>query len=239
MKPAPVRVWHTVPMTVCDTLFKALARPVPSAPSRPLRRSLHRQSAWLRRRDRAIFLSHIGHPGGGWGAKSDEDGMNATVCAQRRRHPQLAGGSDRSQESRSSSSSAPCARTPAAPASIAAAWASRSRPTCASRRRSTRAWSGRFARPGGCTAARKSLANRVSIVRDDGTVKRFPTGKFNPTELAEGDGFSGRDRRRRRILESARARAGEGAGRCALRLCIAGSGPARLWRGDSPAGAAL
>ena len=43
--------------------------------------------------------------------------------------------------------------------------------------------------PWGLHGGKESLANRVSIVRHDGTVKRFPTGKFNPTELAEGDGF--------------------------------------------------
>jgi N-methylhydantoinase B len=43
--------------------------------------------------------------------------------------------------------------------------------------------------PWGLHGGKEALANRVSIIRDDGTVKRFATGKFNPTELAEGDGF--------------------------------------------------
>ena len=43
--------------------------------------------------------------------------------------------------------------------------------------------------PWGLHGGKESLANRVSIVQRDGTIKRFSTGKFNPTELAEGDGF--------------------------------------------------
>jgi N-methylhydantoinase B len=61
-KPAPMRRWMAYPMTVVDTIFKALA---PACP------------------DRVIAGHHAdlaGLVGGGWGAKSDEDGMSATVC---------------------------------------------------------------------------------------------------------------------------------------------------------------
>ena len=81
VKPAPVRVWMTVPMTVCDTIFRALA---PACPERTIAGHYadlctvnpHGFDASTGR----FFWSHIGHPGGGWGAKHDEDGMSATVC---------------------------------------------------------------------------------------------------------------------------------------------------------------
>ena len=33
------------------------------------------------------------------------------------------------------------------------------------------------------------MANRISILRNDGVTQRFPTGKIKPTDLAEGEGF--------------------------------------------------
>ena len=71
VKPAPVRVWMTVPMTVCDTLFRALA---PACPERTIAGHYadlctvnpHGFDAETGK----FFWSHIGHPGGGWGAKS-------------------------------------------------------------------------------------------------------------------------------------------------------------------------
>jgi N-methylhydantoinase B len=34
------------------------------------------------------------------------------------------------------------------------------------------------------------MANRIFITREDGKVKRFQTGKINPTEIDKGDGFT-------------------------------------------------
>src|SRR5262249_7262650 len=81
VKPAPVRVWMTVPMTVSDTLFKALAQ---ACPERTI--AAHYADLCIVNpqgfdaETGRYFWSHIGHPGGGWGAKSDQDGMNATVA---------------------------------------------------------------------------------------------------------------------------------------------------------------
>ncbi|HLF76346.1 MAG TPA: hydantoinase B/oxoprolinase family protein [Dehalococcoidia bacterium] len=61
-KPAAMYRWMAYPMTVVDTIFKALA---PACPER-------------------VIAGHhadlAGLAGGGWGAKFDEDGMSATVC---------------------------------------------------------------------------------------------------------------------------------------------------------------
>ena len=62
VKPAAMYRWMAYPMTVVDTIFKALA---PACPER-------------------VIAGHhadlAGLAGGGWGAKHGEDGMSATVC---------------------------------------------------------------------------------------------------------------------------------------------------------------
>src|SRR6185312_7637614 len=66
-KPAPVRQWMTVPMTVVDTIFKALAQAVPE-------RSIAGHYADLcvslltgvDKRTGRFFINGAGHPGGGW-----------------------------------------------------------------------------------------------------------------------------------------------------------------------------
>ena len=82
VRPAPMRLWMTFPMTVVDTVFKALA---PAIPDRVIaghhadllhRAVLRHQSAGPRNSSSPAW----GPLGGGWGAKHNEDGMSATVC---------------------------------------------------------------------------------------------------------------------------------------------------------------
>ncbi len=189
MKPAPVRVWHTVPMTVCDTLFKALAEACPERTIAAHYADLcivnpHGFDAETGR----FFFAHIGHPGGGWGAKSDEDGMNATVAlndgdthnspveATEAKSPILI-------EQRALRQDSGGAGKYRGGLGVAQQTHVRNQASIYSRMERT------ICAPWGLHGGKAALANRVSIVRQDGTVKRFPTGKFNPTELAEGDGF--------------------------------------------------
>ena len=80
-KPAAMRWWMTYPMTIVDTIFKALAPAVPQKIIAGHHADLvvavihghHRSSGQL-------FLYLGGLIGGGWGAKLDEDGINATIC---------------------------------------------------------------------------------------------------------------------------------------------------------------
>ncbi len=189
-KPAPVRVWMTVPMTVSDTIFRALA---PACPDRTIAGHYadlctvnpHGFNAETGR----FFWSHIGHPGGGWGAKHDEDGMSATVClndgdthnspveATEAKNPiiieqralrvdsagagKFRGGLGVTQELRMRR-----------PATI---HAHVERTICA---------------PWGLHGGKDALANQIYIVRRDGKAERFATGKINPTEIAAGDGSS-------------------------------------------------
>ncbi|MGE0314788.1 MAG: hydantoinase B/oxoprolinase family protein [Lautropia sp.] len=80
-RPAPMRWWMTYPMTIVDTIFKALA---PAIPTRVI--AGHHADlviAMINGRqpvDGRLYLYLGGLIGGGWGAKFGEDGMSATVA---------------------------------------------------------------------------------------------------------------------------------------------------------------
>jgi len=80
-RPFPMRVWMTFPMTVIDTIFKALA---PAIPDRAIA-GHHADLVFpnihgISPEDGRLFIVGIGPLGGGWGAKSREDGVSVTVC---------------------------------------------------------------------------------------------------------------------------------------------------------------
>jgi N-methylhydantoinase B len=79
--PAPYRVWMTYPMTVVDTIFKALA---PAIPGRVIAGHhadlLTANINGIHPRDGRLWIYLGGLIGGGWGAKCDEDGVSATIC---------------------------------------------------------------------------------------------------------------------------------------------------------------
>ena len=188
-KPAAVRVWMTIPMTVCDTLFKALA---PACPQRTI--AAHYADLCTVNphgfdpQTGRYFWAHIGHPGGGWGAKADQDGMNATVClndgdthnspveATEAKSPiivehrvlrQDSGGAGKYRGGLGVAHQI-CLRRPAT------IHAHMERTICA---------------PWGLHGGKDALPNRISLVRRDGAIQRFPTGKIKPTDLDEGEGF--------------------------------------------------
>ena len=80
-RPAPMRWWMTFPMTIVDTVFRALA---PAIPDRVIAghhadlmvASFHGVDPKTSR----FFIGGFGPLGGGWGAKRTEDGVSATVC---------------------------------------------------------------------------------------------------------------------------------------------------------------
>jgi N-methylhydantoinase B len=189
-KPAPVRTWMTVPMTVSDTIFKALA----SAGVDNILAGHHADLAAPRvfgidpKTGRASHFPPM-LSGGGWGALSDADGQNATFCindgdthntpveAGEGRAPifvsyrklrqdsggpgKLRGGLGVAQEVRL-----------LAPGNVLSAM---ERTLCP---------------PWGLHGGQAALANRFSVVRRDGTVERFATGKTpGHVVLEAGDGF--------------------------------------------------
>ena len=79
--PAPMRVWMTYPMTVVDTIFKALAPAIPDTVIAGHHADLIIANVnGIHPRDGRLWIYLGGLIGGGWGAKSDEDGVNVVVC---------------------------------------------------------------------------------------------------------------------------------------------------------------
>jgi N-methylhydantoinase B len=82
VKPAAMRWWMTFPMTVVDTVFKAMAKAIPD-------RTIAAHHADLvialvhgiAPKDGRFFIALVGPTGGGWGAKLNEDGMSGVVCS--------------------------------------------------------------------------------------------------------------------------------------------------------------
>jgi N-methylhydantoinase B len=80
-RPAPMRWWMTFPMTIVDTVFKALA---PAIPDRVIAGHhadlLVAQFHGINPSNAEFFIGNFGPLGGGWGAKRSEDGVSGTVC---------------------------------------------------------------------------------------------------------------------------------------------------------------
>jgi N-methylhydantoinase B len=81
VKPAPMRWWMTFPMTIVDTVFKALT---PAIPERTI--AGHHADLvcgmlnGINPMTNEFYIAFIGPTGGGWGAKQSQDGVSATVC---------------------------------------------------------------------------------------------------------------------------------------------------------------
>ena len=81
VRPAPMRVWMTIPMTVIDTIFKALAPVIPDHVIAGHHADLGMAMFHgLDTKEKRLFIGSSGPLGGGWGAKQNEDGVSATVC---------------------------------------------------------------------------------------------------------------------------------------------------------------
>ncbi len=81
VKPAAMRWWMTFPMTIVDTIFKALEKAVPDRTIAGHHADLVvAQVHGIHPASGQFYIGNFGPLGGGWGAKSSEDGMSATVC---------------------------------------------------------------------------------------------------------------------------------------------------------------
>ena len=81
VRPAPMRWWMTFPMTVVDTVFKALAPAIPDRVIAGHHADLILATLFgISPRDRRLVIASISHVGGGWGAKMTEDGINCTIA---------------------------------------------------------------------------------------------------------------------------------------------------------------
>jgi len=81
VRPAPMRWWMTYPMTIVDTIFKALAPAIPDRVIAGHHADLLASSFHgINERTSEFFIGSFGPLGGGWGAKMSEDGVSGTVC---------------------------------------------------------------------------------------------------------------------------------------------------------------
>ena len=81
VRPAPMRWWMTYPMTIVDTIFKALAPAIPDRVIAGHHADLLASSFHgINPRKSELFIGSFGPLGGGWGAKMSEDGVSGTVC---------------------------------------------------------------------------------------------------------------------------------------------------------------
>ena len=81
VRPSPMRWWMTFPMTIVDTIFKALANAIPDRVIAAHHADL--MSCMINGRmpgSGRIFLVSGGLIGGGWGATQGQDGSSATIC---------------------------------------------------------------------------------------------------------------------------------------------------------------
>ena len=80
-RPAPMRLWMCFPMTIIDTIFKAMQ---PAIPDRVIAGHhadlVAPQFHGFNPQTSEFFIGNFGPLGGGWGAKKTEDGVSATVC---------------------------------------------------------------------------------------------------------------------------------------------------------------
>src|SRR5712671_724153 len=80
-RPAPMRYWMIFPMTIVDTIFKALQPAIPDRVIAGHHADLVAPSFHgFNPKTSELFIGTFGPLGGGWGAKKTEDGVSATVC---------------------------------------------------------------------------------------------------------------------------------------------------------------
>jgi N-methylhydantoinase B len=80
-KPAAMRWWMTIPMTVVDTIFRALAPAIPDRVAAGHHADLCVAMMFgINPRTGRFFVGSTNPPGGGWGATAAHDGMSAVVC---------------------------------------------------------------------------------------------------------------------------------------------------------------
>jgi N-methylhydantoinase B len=189
-KPAPVRTWMTVPMTVSDTIFKALA---PACPDNVLA-GHHADLAAPRTFGLDPNSGRSFHfppmlSGGGWGALSDRDGQNATFC--------INDGDTHNTPVEAGEGRAPIfvsyrklRQDSGGPGKFRGGLGVSQEVRLLSAGSVLSAMERALCPPWGLHGGKDALANRFTVVRKDGAVTRMSTGKTpGIVPLTEGDGF--------------------------------------------------
>tara|TARA_Y100000590_G_scaffold9124_1_gene11310 strand:- start:4746 stop:6500 length:1755 start_codon:yes stop_codon:yes gene_type:complete len=189
VKPAAMRWWMTIPMTVVDTIFKALA---PAIPKR-VPAGHHADLAvvdmnGIHPETGSFYRCAGGLIGGGWGAKWNEDGMNSTICIN-------------DGDTHNAPIEATEAKFPhkivrhalrrdsgGAGAHRGGLGVIQEREVLAPNKLNAQIERTQDA-PWGLFEGLAGSANKLEIRRQGGTLERYPTGKVLDEELVEGDAY--------------------------------------------------
>jgi N-methylhydantoinase B len=188
-KPAAMRMWMTIPMTVVDTIFRAMADAIPERAIAGHHADLLSSHTYgVDHRTGRFFFGFVGPLGGGWGAKHDEDGVSGTICIN-------------DGDTHNSPVEASEAKSPVVIDEFSlvedSAGAGRYRGGLGLRRAvrmltpasfTTRIERTRCA-PWGLQGGNDALPNRVYVRRADGSVDQPANGKIDLMQLAPGDTY--------------------------------------------------
>jgi len=189
-KPAPVRTWMTVPMTVADTIFKAVAQATPHN----ILAGHHADLAAMRLFGLDPTTGRSFHfppllAGGGWGALSDTDGQNATFC--------INDGDTHNTPVEAAEGKAPVMvvhrrlrQDSGGPGKYRGGLGVAQEVRVLSRGSVLSAMERSLCAPWGLYDGKEALANRFTVVRKDGSKEKMRTGKTpGIVPLDTGDGF--------------------------------------------------
>jgi N-methylhydantoinase B len=189
-KPAPVRTWMTVPMTVADTIFKALAPACPDNVMAGQHADLAAPRTFgLDSKTGRAFHFPATLSGGGWGALHDRDGQNATFC--------INDGDTHNTPVEAGEGKGPIfisyrqlRQDSGGPGKFRGGLGVAQEVRMLSQGSVQSAMERTICAPWGLHGGKDAMANRFSIVRKEGAVQRLPTGKTTVhVALAVGDGF--------------------------------------------------
>ena len=176
-KPAPVRTWMTVPMTVADTIFKALA---PACPDNVMAGQHADLAATAHVRSRSEDRPSISFSADAFrrrlGRAQRSGRPERDLLHQRRRHPQHAGGSG-GRQGADFVAYRQLRQDSGGPGKFRGGLGVAQEVRLLSPAVFSRRWSGRICAPWGLHGGKDALANRFSVVRKDGSVQKLPTGK--------------------------------------------------------------
>ena len=188
-KPAATRMWMTIPMTVVDTIFRAIAPAIPERTIAGHHADLCVANTYgVDPRTGKFFFGFVGPAGGGWGAKHDSDGMNGVIC--------LNDGDTHNGPVEASEAKSPIVveehsliQDSGGPGKFRGGLGIH-RPirslvptTFNSQTERTRC------APWGLFGGKDAAANRVYVIRKDGSIEQPPNGKMSAVQLAAGDAY--------------------------------------------------
>lgn len=188
-RPAAMRMWMTIPMTVVDTIFKALSQAIPDRTIAGHHADLLSSHTYgIDHRTGRFFFGFVGPLGGGWGAKHNEDGVSGTICIN-------------DGDTHNSPVEASEAKSPVVIEEFSlipdSAGAGRYRGGLGLRRAvrmlTPASFNTRIERtkcaPWGLHGGKDARPNRVYVRRADGTIEQPPNGKIDLMQLAPGDTY--------------------------------------------------